>query len=87
METNYYERDLTEILCLEGILVVVTDTKKKKKPNKKLKKENIFYPILRLDWTFYISLKLNSCWAVVVIAFNPSTWQADAGGSLSYRPV
>jgi hypothetical protein len=27
------------------------------------------------------------CWAVVAHAFNPSTWEAEAGGSLNSRPV
>jgi hypothetical protein len=26
-------------------------------------------------------------WAVVVHAFNPSTWEAEAGGFLSSRPA
>jgi hypothetical protein len=26
-------------------------------------------------------------WAVVVHTFNPSTWEAEAGGSLSLRPA
>jgi hypothetical protein len=26
-------------------------------------------------------------WAVVAHAFNPSTWEAEAGGSLSSRPA
>jgi hypothetical protein len=28
-----------------------------------------------------------SGWAVVVHAFNPSTWEAEAGGFLSWRPA
>jgi hypothetical protein len=27
------------------------------------------------------------CWAVVAHAFNPSTWEAEAGGFLSSRPA
>jgi major histocompatibility complex class I len=29
----------------------------------------------------------NSSWAVLVHAFNPSTWEAEAGGFLSPRPA
>jgi hypothetical protein len=28
-----------------------------------------------------------ACWAVVAHAFNPSTWEAEAGGFLSSRPA
>jgi major histocompatibility complex class I len=28
-----------------------------------------------------------SSWAVVMHAFNPSTWEAEAGGFLSSRPA
>jgi hypothetical protein len=31
--------------------------------------------------------KTQPCWAVVVHAFNPSTWEAEAGGFLSLRPA
>jgi hypothetical protein len=27
------------------------------------------------------------CWAVVAHAFNPSTWESEAGGFLSSRPA
>ena len=30
---------------------------------------------------------LGDSWAVVVHAFNPSTWEAEAGGFLSSRPT
>jgi hypothetical protein len=29
---------------------------------------------------------LTNCWAVVAHTFNPSTWEAEAGGFLSFRP-
>jgi hypothetical protein len=31
--------------------------------------------------------KAGHSWAVVVHAFNPSTWKAEAGGFLSLRPA
>jgi hypothetical protein len=33
------------------------------------------------------SQKLNRSWAVMVHTFNPSTWEAEAGGFLSLRPA
>jgi hypothetical protein len=32
-------------------------------------------------------VKCSLCWAVVEHAFNPSTWEAEAGGFLSSRPA
>jgi major histocompatibility complex class I len=32
-------------------------------------------------------MKVNICQAVVVQAFNPSTWEAEAGRFLSSRPA
>lgn len=57
METNYYERDLTEILCLEGILVVVTDTKKKTK--QEIKKREYFLSnfAVRLDILYFSKIE------------------------------
>jgi hypothetical protein len=34
-----------------------------------------------------LALKIVSCRAVVAHAFNPSTWEAEAGGFLSLRPA
>jgi hypothetical protein len=31
--------------------------------------------------------KVSCCWVVVVHAFNPSTWEAEAGRFLSSRPA
>lgn len=58
METNYYERDLTEILCLEGILVVVTDTKKKK-TKQEIKKREYFLSnfAVRLDILYFSKIE------------------------------
>jgi hypothetical protein len=36
---------------------------------------------------FINSIKVISYWAVVVHAFNPSTWEAEAGRCLSSRPA
>jgi hypothetical protein len=33
------------------------------------------------------TLKQSQSWAVMVHTFNPSTWEAEAGGSLSSRPA
>lgn len=41
--------------------------------------------LLLLESWQILSLKRNSCWAMVVHAFNPSTREAEAGGSLSSR--
>jgi hypothetical protein len=35
----------------------------------------------------YQFLDLGDCWAVVAHTFNPSTWEAEAGRSLSPSPV
>jgi hypothetical protein len=35
----------------------------------------------------YCAYKTNCCLAVVAHVFNPSTWKAEAGGSLSSRPA
>jgi major histocompatibility complex class I len=46
--------------------------------------------ILKESQTFYIKLLYKSnfiSWAVMVHAFNPSTWEAEAGGFLSSRPA
>jgi hypothetical protein len=32
-------------------------------------------------------IKIFSCWAGVAHTFNPSTWEAEAGGFLSLRPA
>lgn len=57
METNYYERDLTEILCFEGILVVVTDMKKKTK--QEIKKREYFLSnfAVRLDILYFSKIE------------------------------
>jgi hypothetical protein len=39
-----------------------------------------------IDPVFYF-LKIILCQAVVAHAFNPSTWEAEAGGFLSSRPA
>jgi hypothetical protein len=33
------------------------------------------------------SLKVKKCRAVVAHAFNPTTWEAEAGGFLSWKPA
>jgi hypothetical protein len=43
-----------------------------------MKKQNTRLLFSRMSW---------SCWAVVVHAFNPSTWEAEAGRFLSLRPA
>jgi hypothetical protein len=35
----------------------------------------------------YFELEKKKCWAVVARAFNPSTWEAEAGGFLISRPA
>jgi hypothetical protein len=42
---------------------------------------------LRKMQHFFMLQILESSQAVVVHAFNPSTWQAEAGGFLSSRPA
>jgi hypothetical protein len=46
------------------------------------------YPIPKIDCMSWgeVNLFIYFCWAVVAHAFNPSTWEAKASGSLSSRP-
>jgi hypothetical protein len=34
-----------------------------------------------------LPIKCPPCWAVVVHAFNPSTWEAEAGGFLEFAAI
>jgi hypothetical protein len=44
--------------------------------------------VLKEFQAFYFGIEnVQPSWAVVAHAFNPSTWEAEAGGYLSLRPV
>jgi major histocompatibility complex class I len=50
-----------------------------------IKVEQIFF---FKSFVYYLILKiLNISWVVVAKAFNPSTWEAEAGRFLSSRPA
>jgi major histocompatibility complex class I len=54
----------------------VSKKKKKKKTRESVRKINLLK-----------KLEKKLSWAVVAHAFNPSTWEAEAGGFLSLRPA
>jgi hypothetical protein len=44
-------------------------------------------PHLGISHCIYSFKKMYFCWAVLVHAFHPSTWEAEAGGFLSSMPA
>jgi hypothetical protein len=52
--------------------------------------EQLFFPELLASTSSLLvlyNIKANGRWAVVAHIFNPSTWEAEAGGFLSSRPA
>jgi hypothetical protein len=59
-----------------------------KSANKKyFKKEKEFKPPKDTVYIFTTHIEVEARLSVVVHAFNPSTWEAEAGGFLSSRPT
>ena len=84
-----WEVELLHYMVVFNVRKNLTGTVYCTPPTPQEQNTRVFLPSVRTTFILFFSSLNNSClsWAVVAHAFNLSTWEAEAGRFLSFRPA